>query len=377
MNKDIVSIKKYFEAEYKKDRQTIKAIVSNKPINGYIGWTGYGNLGDEAIYESYQKLFPGSNFTEFRMGRPAKLFTALLGREIPFGYVALGGGTLINQSKDYLTQTQDIVKRDIPMFCLGTGVAAREFWKDHENVHTANDIEEWVRLLNKFIYVGVRGPLSQKRLADTGFNAEVVGDAALTLASETYRKRTGRTIVGLNISLGADNAMWGNPDLFKKEILLSVKELIKNGFEIRILPIWKDDLELSQYIGDQINDPACQIIVAYDTVSEYLQELDKCDLFIGLKLHATVLATMLRIPSIMLEYEPKCLDYMESINMGEYSIRTDRVTPSVLSEKLQKLIKNYEGVVEVLDERVLHYKVLQKSKASYILKKLHEREIID
>ncbi len=229
------------------------------------------------------------------MGRPTKLVSSLLGRDIPFGYVALGGGTLINQSKDYLAQTEHIVNRNIPMFCLGTGVAAREFWKDHQTVHTANEIKKWVLLLKKFIYVGVRGPLSRKRLAEAGLDVEVVGDTALTLASESYRERKGRKIIGLNISLGADNAMWGNPDIFKKEILMSVQKLINDGFDIRILPIWRDDLALSQYVSEQINDPKCRIITAYNTVSYYLQELDKCDLFIGLKLHATVLATMLRI----------------------------------------------------------------------------------
>ncbi len=79
---------------------------------------------------------------------------------------------------------------------------------------------------------------------------------------------------------------------------------------------------------------------------------------------------MLRIPSIMLEYRPKCLDYMESINMENYSIRTDRVTAPLLIERLHELIKNYDSIVRTLDERILFYKDLQKEKANYILQKL-------
>lgn len=366
-------IKDYLKVEYLKDSRMINAIVSGHPVNGYIGWTGYGNLGDEVVYEAYEKLFPGSNFTEFRISRPVKWVSALLRREIPFGYVALGGGTIINQSKFYLAQTEYLINKNVPMFCMGTGVAAREFWKNHEDVHTANDIEKWVPLLKQFIYVGVRGPLSQKRLADVGLNVEIVGDTALAFTNETYQKRAGRKIIGLNISPGTGNMMWGDQEVFKKEILSSVQKFIADGFEIRLLPIWKDDLALCKYIDTQVNDSACTTIVAYDTIPHYIEELDKCDLFVGLKLHATILATMLRIPSIMLEYRPKCLDYMQSVNMGDYSIRTDQLTRTVLDKKLHELIKNYDAIVTTLDERLLHYKYLQQGKAKYIIQQLNKK----
>jgi polysaccharide pyruvyl transferase WcaK-like protein len=41
-----------------------------------------------------------------------------------------------------------------------------------------------------------------------------------------------------------------------------------------------------------------------------------------MKLHATVLATCALTPSIMLEYRPKCRDYMESIGQGRFTFKT-------------------------------------------------------
>jgi polysaccharide pyruvyl transferase WcaK-like protein len=364
-------LKDYFEVEFNKDYRTIKAVLLREPINGYMGWTGYGNLGDEAVFKAYQKLFSGINFTEFRISRPVKFIGALLGRDMPFRSVALGGGTLINQSNLWLAQTQYLLDRKIPMFCLGTGVGAREFWKHHEHIHTADDIKEWANLLKRFLYVGVRGPLSQKRLREAGFDAEITGDSAFALAGTTYRRRNKeKKIVGINVSPGTDGVMWGDSRIFAKEIIGAIHKILADGFEVRLLPIWRDDIGLCKKIYDEIHNPACQIITAYNTIERYLGVVDKCDFFMGLKLHATVFATMLRIPSIMLEYRPKCLDYMESMEMGKYSIRTDQLTASVLYEKLNEQVNEYEKIVSVLDKKVLYYKNLQETKAKYILQHL-------
>jgi polysaccharide pyruvyl transferase WcaK-like protein len=42
-----------------------------------------------------------------------------------------------------------------------------------------------------------------------------------------------------------------------------------------------------------------------------------------MKLHATVLATCALTPSIMLEYRPKCRDYMQSIGQDRFTFKTD------------------------------------------------------
>jgi len=59
--------------------------------------------------------------------------------------------------------------------------------------------------------------------------------------------------------------------------------------------------------------------------------------FIGLKLHSVILATCAFVPSIMLEYQPKCLDYMLSINQRENCYRTDKLYAHKITESLMEL----------------------------------------
>ena len=59
--------------------------------------------------------------------------------------------------------------------------------------------------------------------------------------------------------------------------------------------------------------------------------------FVGMKLHAVALATCAYVPSIMLEYQPKCRDYMQAIGQDTATIRTD----CFKAEEVWEIIKNW------------------------------------
>ena len=62
-----------------------------------------------------------------------------------------------------------------------------------------------------------------------------------------------------------------------------------------------------------------------------------CELIVGQRLHALVLAAAAGVPGIMLEYQPKCRDFMESIECSERSFRTDHLSAGQLIEALDEL----------------------------------------
>lgn len=363
---------KMARVELAKDFTAIKAAASGKPINGYLGWTGYGNLGDEAVFEAFDALFKAEHFVPFRVAtRPVQTFERLTGRSVPLKNMALGGGTLINQSRIWLEHVEYAVAHNIPVFCIGSGVANSSFWKAHPGVHSGNDLSRWAEVLKQFAFVGVRGPISQKTLKEQGIKAEVVGDTAIALAPSSYKKkRAFKKIIGVNVSYGTDNVMYGDAETFMQAMAEALRELCEAGFEVRILPIWPGDMAASKIVHERTQHARCRIVRAYASTQEYLAAIDECDLFIGQKLHATIFSTMLRKPSLMLEYRPKCLDYMQSIDMGEYSLRTDAVDTAKIVAIVQSLTDKRAEIAETLDERIMHYKTLQQKRAAEIKKSL-------
>ena len=70
---------------------------------------------------------------------------------------------------------------------------------------------------------------------------------------------------------------------------------------------------------------------------------------VGERLHAVVLAAAAGVPSVMLEYQPKCLDFMESIGRTDWCVRTDRVTGPEILERIEALSQaRSDHVVEIV-----------------------------
>jgi polysaccharide pyruvyl transferase WcaK-like protein len=362
-----MNLQEWLKVEAFNDMRSIQSALSGKSINGYFGWVGYGNLGDEAVFKAYVSMLSTLQLKPIRISKPTYWLNNITNLEPNLKSVGLGGGTIINQSDIWLEETKYVLSREIPMYCIGTGVAP-PFSVDKPLRSSNTAIYEWAKHLSKFVYVGVRGPDSQTTLKNVGFNAEVVGDSAISLAKKQYVKKNYNKVIGVNISYGAYNIMHGDQDELIKEVSTALQHLLDDGFTIKILPIWKEDLAASIRLSKLLKSPNCTLIKAYSSIDKYMAEIEKCDLFLGQKLHATVFATLLRIPSVMLDYRPKCLDYMRSLGMDRYSIRTDKVKADLIISKLNELQEDRKNVIKTLDARILHYKYLQEKRASEIIK---------
>lgn len=334
----------------------------------YIGWVGFDNLGDEILFEAHKQLFSRLNFVIYAPSRFVnKKFQADNASLYKLGF--LGGGTLINRSDYWLGQVSDLLDQNVPMHCFGTGVASPDFWnKDSEGLIK----KEWVNALNRFEFVGIRGPLSQKYLVDSGVNNTVViGDTALALAPKILPPRSVHNKIGINFGLLEGNMIWGSPDKYFREMVKFIHVLIGMGFDVVLLPVWKDDIQSNIELLDKVNSAKCYLESnAYRSLEAYSKEVVDCQYFIGQKLHATIIATSHRVPSIMLAYRPKCVDYMESIKMSEYTIKTSDFTSQDIGLIFERLVVAHEKVRRRLDKEVLRYSNLQHKYAREITNKL-------
>lgn len=357
----------FYANEVKRSAHSSGLILGNlRRLNNvaYMGWVGYNNLGDEILYDAHVALFPRLKMLPYQNNKLARVCAASRGGTL-FRAGWLGGGTLINQSTSWLGMIERLQEEGCPVYCFGTGVTQSSFRAGHEKT----SIEEWVKVLETFAFVGIRGPYSKKILNEAGFyGARVIGDTALALASPDYRPRDVRNrVIGLNFGLIKEGQIWGSADSYTESIVASIQQLIDRGYTIRLLPVWDKDLPSNRALVKRINDPRCTLAEdCYKTLTAYNAELEKCGMFIGQKLHATIMATMLRIPSIMIEYQPKCRDYMASVGMEKWVIKTSECNPELLLDTVQRLSDQSKAIQQELNKHIVRYRTLQYRLAAKI-----------
>ncbi len=307
-------------------RFLIQSLNSKKPCLAYIGsWKSPNNLGDYLLYYALIQLFHKFNFIEYpenyrlTAGILNKLFSLV-------DYGILSGGTLINRSERALKSAQNCFPFFKHSLVFGTGVADPAFWS---NITWWKDsLPYWKKILENCSYVGVRGPISAQLLKDIGLkNVDIVGDPVLAFAYEKPDNIFNRKTLGLNIgkTWGSDKyrqLLWGSEqDLYKKILNLAMTAK-KENWKVHWFVVTPADYEVTLKIAAE-SDTSEFIYPIYENYCNYLELVSKMSVFVGMKLHAVALAVCAYVPSIMLEYRPKCKDFMMSINQENANYRTD------------------------------------------------------
>jgi hypothetical protein len=352
---------------------SIRALLSQRPRAAYIGWTGYHNLGDDVLLQAHRMLLEGVTVIEYRRSRLLGPLCALLGRRL-YDLGILGGGTLINQHHRWLTSVIDLQDGGVPMVCIGTGVASAAFWTQYAESesyvgHSGDELEAWRSAIMQFSYVGVRGPYSLAVLSGCGLEAvEVVGDTALSLTDFAGFRDCPQesTAIGLNCGHEDTMPMWGGWETYRDELIRFIRLTCDSGLEVRLLPVAARDVPSNQAILASVDRASCKLVCAYDSLEQYSRAVRECDAFVGQKLHSTVIACMNGVPSLMVEYRPKCRDFMASLGFEEFVVRTDDFNADDAIAKLNALRRDRQAVRRQLAQRIGEYQLAQQSIAAAI-----------
>jgi hypothetical protein len=357
----------------------------------YAGWIGFENLGDEAMYEicrerfssvswatSYQLSYRPDGVQWLRRGatdarhllrefadevrhqprlrklaaQSAHVFVKLLGGEVGL----FGGGTLINRDPWNLATYRELRKRTrslVPIF--GSGVASPEFWSSRPEWKDTR--KEWVSTLAELPIVGVRGPNSLGFLSEAGAkNVVVSGDPAIAYHSR-YRNptvwvRPDRPLrVAINTGDCSGN-LWGRPDDIQQSVVALAQWLREEKHHVELLPVWTKDLDPCQQVARLAGLPESTVSAPLTTHDKFLKKVETFDLLVAVKLHAAILASAANVPCVILEYQPKCLDFAASIGWERFTIRTSQLTPANLIDKVALLVDQLASARQELSRNV-------------------------
>jgi polysaccharide pyruvyl transferase WcaK-like protein len=97
-----------------------------------------------------------------------------------------------------------------------------------------------------------------------------------------------------------------------------------------------------------------KIYRVYHNPSKFLDLIKQVTVFVGMKLHSVILATCAFVPSIMVEYQTKCRDYMMAVDQQQFCVRPDALNASQLWEKICFLGERRREFSDNLFRKVQH-----------------------
>ena len=263
----------------------------------------------------------------------------------------LGGGTLINREDTWLNAYKATRQRSgKPVFVFGTGVGHPDLWTREPG--WVDKRKEWVSLLSELPVVGVRGPASKALLEEAGAaNVVISGDPAVALHTPlspgTESESTGQPL-RIGINCGFCGRMWGTAAAVNEILAETGRELIRCGHSVELFSVWPDDTNYCHQVARQIGESALKPVRDLSSLDGFMSAIRMYDLVIAFKLHAGVLAAAANVPVIILEYQPKCLDFALSAGWDRFTIRTSQLTRQKLLDMVYEMASGLGSIREEL-----------------------------
>lgn len=298
-----------------------------------LGWYGAGNFGDELLLQILHDwvLAAGAElsvasvdpeYTRRIHGMPAvDLFDlpAVVSRIAQSDIVMLGGGGLFHSHFGFGAEgLYDPAATDVTLFARPL-LAARQLgvptlaWAQGVGpLDTLYSREVVADLFNAARWVSVRDEASLTLIRQAGFHGEAVvaPDPAWTFE---VPERAAETCAGHGRRIAVVPRYWppiaGWEDRFVDALASTLSPddvLVWIPFQPREVPGRSDsDLALVQALMSRFSGAAVQQLLVCHTPAEAIAEIGRCNAMVSMRLHASIMASLLSVPTINLEYDPK------------------------------------------------------------------------
>lgn len=338
-------------------RLTAFVVPPNDRLIAYTGWVGHSNLGDEAMLEAVQRYFQAYavRYAPAFSNRTAR---SMIARKKP-SIAMLGGGTLLGSAawKEVFEISSSSAATNV---VFGTGVL-----RDPRSGRPADSLRDWKPVLEKCRYLGVREEASANILSDIGITAEVLGDPACRFVLDDPSRTRSERKLGVNFGgAGHDGEMWGSPDDTAEAIAQALGALRSKDWRFRFFVVWPEDVQPTLQLMERAGvSDVSTVVCTYRSGTEFVERAKDLTAFLGFKLHAVLLALCAHVPTLMLAYRPKGVDFMHSIGMADFTIQTDQVTKHWIVERIEDSV---EMPLSRAIRQILAFRELQQRRAQEI-----------
>ena len=313
------------------------------------GYYGYGNAGDEAVLAGLTAGFraarpAGEMEITALSGRPAETETlhgiraadryrpSALAREIRRTDLFLsGGGSLL----------QDVTSAHGIFYYLGVTRLAQMLGK--KTMFIAQGLGPLVRprsrrlvraVADRLDAVTVRDPASAALLRELGVTRppiEVTADPALLLAS-------GPSPVSSEAAFGVALRPWAGQDGLAALVAEACLPAL-HGCLARLLPMQPehDAAAAEQFARRWTQAGGAAENCADGALPALLPAIAACEIIVGMRLHALILAAASGVPSVALSYDPKVAAFMAASGQGDAIYDLARPDPDALAALIARV----------------------------------------
>ncbi len=334
-----------------KTKSKLKIVIS--------GYYGFNNAGDEAILlamlTSMRRLLPQADFTIIS-GNPVNTAMThevesihrfhlwkILSKMKDCDVFVSGGGSLLQdvtskRSLFYylgLICLAKLLGRPVMLYAQGVGPITSSFMR-------------WLtgKVLKRVDFITVRDGESFEFLRTLGLTSEhmrVTADAVFMLPKadlDDGRILLGRSgLTGETEVVGVAVRSWDN-DRYLGALVDALDVLADQGKRIYIIPFqYPGDMVVGRKLQRALRHPT-KILDRVCSTEEMLSVIGNLSLLIGMRLHSLVFASVMKIPSVALEYDPKVESFVKKLGICSAGRVENLTTEKILSAV--RLVQDYD-----------------------------------
>jgi polysaccharide pyruvyl transferase WcaK-like protein len=315
-----------------------------------IGWHGNNATGDDLLGHCVKNIF------QERASK--KGIKAEVTDSDDCDLAVIGGGTILGVDSMGLHRIVKNIRA--PLIIFGGG-----FRRERRDIGDQNRTR-MRRLFKRAKLTGVRGYISQQFFIHNEIDVpEVIGDPGMLFKPERVRRSfDGKHKVGVFLR---NMGKTGEPQYIENvrvhQMIAKICDWLCEEFKSRLYFFsfaenrFDSDLEgIRSALSFMINKNSAEIIPYSSDFIQKCSMVGEMDYVVSQRLHPVVLAWSREIPCVGIDYQfGKTADFMGSIGMDEFTIRTDEFTIDIYKIKVKRLMAEKKLILEQSQRSISHW----------------------